>query len=115
MSPKAILAIAVLDPHFEVATTNRHGHIVTEQFENSDEGIGSFLEWTQSQLGGEADPQWVVSIPEGDGGFAYEWLYENISEVFLQSPQSLKNYAEARAVPWSSAVTLHDFNRSKEW
>lgn len=110
-----ILAVFVGGAACEAALTGPNGTAVTLEFPNTDAGIDQLLQWARTVIGGKREIRWVTTVPVGDGGVVYEWLHEEIPEVFLQNPAALKEYASKAGVSWDTALALHDFNRAKQW
>ena len=114
MPSEGLLAAFVDDDALEVALSVGDQSPSIRRFANDPEGIADFTEWALPLIG-DGPLRVCATVPKGDGGYAYEWLYENIPELFLQNPTRLQEYAKEHSVPWQSAVTLHDFNKSKRW
>jgi hypothetical protein len=115
MQSAPVLAIFVEDSLCQASLTGPDGAAVTLEFPNTDAGLDQFLQWARSVIGGEVEPRWVVTLPHGDGGVVYRWLYDEIPDLFMQNPDRLKEYGAKVGIAWNTALALHDFNRSKQW
>ena len=109
------LAIFVSDEAFSVALDKTSEEVDCETFQNTSAGVEELLAWLNGTLHQDEAIDWIATVPQGEGGPIFTWLYEEVPDLFLQNPTSLKNFAERTNLPWNEARTLLMFHRSKVW
>jgi hypothetical protein len=110
-----VLAVFVDDERFAVALDKMPDAIERTAFDNTSQGVEKLLAWIDETLDEEAEIDWIATVPQGEGGAVFKWLYEEVPELFLQNPGSLKEFARRNNLPWDQAETLLAFHRSKVW
>jgi len=115
MPSASTIAVFIFGASFESTSGSTSRGLHAHKFANTEQGVEEFGQWLLARLSSDEEPEWVVCVPEGDGGVVYRWLSERVDDLFLQNPTALKRYADLHAVPWNSAHTLHEFNASKVW
>lgn len=107
-----LVALYIEDQEFQAALPTVFGPLVSERFVNSEVGFRTFVEWA-APFRGDSPIHWCATVPAGEGGFVYDWLYQNTEDLFLQNPTRLKEFAQSKGLPWQSAVTLYQLQTSK--
>jgi hypothetical protein len=109
------LALFISDDAFAVALDRTPEAIECAEFKNTSAGVEELLEWLDQFLDQEEAVDWIATVPHGEGGSVFKWLYDEIPDLFLQNPASLKKFAERANLPWNEARTLLTFHRNKVW